>query len=107
MELFTSLYENTKHAGYSLDENKKRYIINTIPQLDERGHEILFFLIRMYHIQQSRDITFNLPYQTAVTSDGIDCNLENFPDQLQHMLYLFTSMHENYIKNERTRSIPL
>lgn len=107
MELFSSLYENTKHVSSFLDDNKKRYIINTIPYLDERGHEILFFLIRMFHIQQSRDINFNLPYQTFVAKDGIDCNLENFPLQLQHMIYLFTSMHENYIKNERTRTQPV
>jgi hypothetical protein len=105
MELFSSLYDNTKHISSSLDDQRKRYVINTIPQLDERGHEILFFLIRMYHIQQSKEINFNLPYQTAVTSEGIDCNLENFPDQLQHMIYLFTSMHENYIKSERTRVV--
>lgn len=103
MELFSSLYDNTKHISASLDDQKKRYIVNTIPQLDERGHEILFFLIRMFHIQQLKEINFNLPYQTAITAEGIDCNLENFPDQLQHMIYLFTSMHENYIKSERTR----
>jgi hypothetical protein len=103
MELYTSLYENTKHICGSLDESKRKYIINAIPQLDERGHEIIFFLVRMFHIQQSKDITFNLPYQISVITEGIDCNLENFPDQLQHIIYLFTSMHENYIKNEKTR----
>lgn len=103
MELYTSLYENTKHISGSLDETKKKYIINTIPHLDERGHEIIFFLVRMFHIQQSKDITFNLPYQINVITEGIDCNLENFPIQLQYIIYLFTSMHENYIKNERTR----
>ena len=107
MELFSSLYENTKHSINPLDESKKRYIVTTIPQLDERGHEILFFLVRMYHIQQTRDINFNLPYQTAVSVDGISCDLENFPTQLQHMIYLFTSMHENFIKSERTRAQPV
>jgi hypothetical protein len=104
MELFSSLYENTKHSITPLDDSKKRYVVSTIPQLDERGHEILFFLIRMYHIQQTRDINFNLPYQTAVSTEGINCDLESFPLQLQHMIYLFTSMHENYIKSERNRT---
>ena len=107
MELFTSLYDNTKHISSLLDEDKKRYIIQTIPALDERGHEILFFLVRMFHIQQSKEINFNLPYQTAVGQEGIECDLENFPRQLQHMIYLFTSMHENYIKSERFRNQPI
>jgi hypothetical protein len=103
MELFHSLYENTKHLIAPLDESKKKYIVNTIPQLDERGHEILFFIIRLYQINQSREINFNLPYDTALNTDGLECDLEKFPHQLQHMIYLFTSMHENYIKSERTR----
>lgn len=104
MELFTSLYDNTKNISSMLDDDKKRYITQTIPQLDQRGHEILFFLIRMFHIQQLREINFNLPYQTTVGKDGIECDLENFPRQLQHMIYLFTSMHENYIKSEQSRN---
>ncbi len=103
MELFSSLYDNTKHVTSLLEEDKKRYIIQTIPQLDERGHEILFFLIRMFHIQQSREITFQLPFDTVVGKEGIECDLENFPRQLQHMIYLFTSMHDNYIRSEKSR----
>ena len=103
MELFTSLYENTKHLVVPLDDAKKRYIVHTIPQLDERGHEIMFFIIRLFQINQSKEINFNLPYDTNLISDGLECDLESFPNQLQHMIYLFTSMHENYIKSEMTR----
>ena len=105
MELFSSLYENTKHIMTRLEEPKKKYIVNTIPQLDERGHEILFFIIRLYQINQSHEINFNLPYDTTLITEGLECDLDKFPQQLQHMIYLFTSMHENYIKSERSRFV--
>jgi len=106
MELYQSIYENTKHMSHPLDEIQKANVIQMIPKLDQKGHETLFFLIRMFHNQQSQDITFQLPYQaTLISSSGKDISFDllNFPNQLQHMIYLFTRMHYDYISYELIR----
>jgi hypothetical protein len=104
MELFNSLRENTKNITTPLDETQKIYVITTIPKLDQKGHDTLFFLIRMFHNQQSKDITFTVPYQKSVNEAGdIEFDLTNFPPSLQHMTYMFTRMHYEYITSETLR----
>jgi len=106
MELYQSIYENTKESKIELNEEQKQTIIQLIPKLDQRGHDLLFFLIRTYHNQQAQDITFVLPYQTTpseLSGEDVEFNLSNFPCQLQHMVFLFTKMHYDYITYEGNR----
>ena len=106
MELYQSIYENTKHMTQPLDDQQQLNVIQLIPKLDQKGHDLLFFLIRMYHNQQSQDITFQLPYQSSISdvvSKDVEFDLIHFPIQLQHMVYLFTRMHYEYISYESIR----
>ena len=106
MELYQSIYENTKHMTQPIDEAQKNNVILLIPRLDQKGHDLLFFLIRTFHNQQSQDITFQLPYQSTpqdANGKDIEFDLLNFPPQLQHMVYLFTRMHYDYISYESIR----
>ena len=106
MELYQSIYDNTKHLTTVLDDIKKLNIIQIIPKLDQKGHDLLFFIIRMYHNQQSQDITFSIPYQSTTnssTKEDIEFDLNIFPLHLQHMIYLFTRMHYDYISYESIR----
>ena len=110
MELYQSLYENTKNITSELDGVKQSYVVSLIPKLDQKGHDLLFFLIRMYQNQQSHDITFQLPYQSSITNDSqsksthdIEFNLTKFPPQLQHMINMFVKMHYEYLSYESLR----
>lgn len=109
MELYQSIYENTKHMMTPLDDTQKANVIQLIPRLDQKGQDLLFFLIRMYHNQQSQDITFQLPYQSGSQDSAdssckdVEFDLTVFPTQLQHMVYLFTRMHYDYISYESNR----
>jgi hypothetical protein len=103
MELYTSLYENTKNIKSPLEDDKKAVLLQTIPKLDEKGHEIMFFLIRMYHIQQVKDVTFGIPYDSTVQTNRVEFDLDKFPTQLQHMLYMFAHMHYEYLSYEQQR----
>jgi hypothetical protein len=104
MELFQSLYENTKNIQTKLEDHKNRYIIQTIPKLDEKGHETIFFLIRMFNINQVNDVTFSIPYESAEKSGEIEFDLDKFPNHLQQMLYMFVQMHYEYLSYESTRN---
>lgn len=107
MELFNSLYENTKNVTSTLDDSKKNFIIQTIPTLDTKGHEILFFLIRMFNIQQTRDITFSHPYESKLINDAddqLEFNLDKLPNHLQHIIFMFVGMHLSYLQSEKART---
>lgn len=103
MELYQSLYENTKNILIPLTDVQKAYIIHTIPKLDHKGHELLFFLIRIFHNDQEQNVSFQLPYQSSSTSDDVEFDLMNFPLQLQHMIHMFVRMHYEYISYEQSR----
>jgi hypothetical protein len=103
MELFQSLLDNTKHCTVPLDDSQKMYVIQTIQKLDPKGHEIIFFLIRMYHNQQSNEVTFTNPYQAKSVSAGVEFDLLNFPPALQHMIYKFVRLHYELITYETLR----
>jgi hypothetical protein len=104
MELYNSLHENSKHIASSLDDAKKAYLLSTIPKLDEKGHETIFFLIRMHHLHQVREITFDIPYESMAHTDQVTFDLDKFPTQLQHMLYMFVQMHFEYLAYEAART---
>jgi len=105
MELYKSLYENTKNIISELESEKQYNVISLIPKLDQKGHELLFFLIRMFHNQQSHDVSFQLPYQSSTNAikKDIEFDLSKFPAQLQHMIHMFVKMHYEYLSYETLR----
>jgi hypothetical protein len=105
MEIFNSLYMNTKNINTPLEDIQKQNIVQLIPKLDQKGHDLLFFLIRMYHNQQAKEITFSVPYQTGTNDkNDIEFDLCNFPNHLQHIIHMFVRMHYEYISYETSRS---
>ena len=106
MEIFNILYMNTKNISTALDEVQKQNIIQLIPKLDQKGHDLLFFLIRMYHSKELKDITFQLPYHSSTTDkpNDIEFDLKDFPIHLQHIIYMFVRMHYEYISYETSRT---
>ena len=45
MDLYNHIYENTKHNIMELNDDEKQTIIDLIPKLDQKGHDLLYFLI--------------------------------------------------------------
>ncbi len=104
MEIFNSLYLNTNNIHTALNDGEKQNIIHLIPKLDQKGHDLLFLLIRMYHDRQSKEVTFTLPYQSNDDkTNNIEFDLNNFPNHLQHIIHMFVRMHYEYISYESSR----
>ncbi len=104
MELYHSLYENTKNLTCELSEPQVEKVLEIIPKLDPRGHEILFFLIRFFHNQQNKDVSFQLPYQAKQMEEKqFSFDLKLFPAQLQNMVHMFVRMHYEYLNHEQLR----
>jgi hypothetical protein len=104
MELYQSLYENTKNIKSKLEDHQIRNMLSTIPKLDEKGQETIFFLIRMFNINQVKDFTFNIPYESSEKKGEIEFDLDKFPNHLQQMLYMFVQMHYEYLSYETSRN---
>ena len=107
MEIYQSLYENTKNITMMLDESQITYVTMIIPKLDQKGHELVFFLIRMFNNQQSKDVTFQLPYNARQEDNKVTFDLNKFPIQLQHMIHMFVRMHYEYTEDAKKRPLIL
>ena len=105
MEIYQSLYENTKNINTMLDETQINYVTSIIPKLDIKGHELVFFLIRMFYNQQSKDVTFQLPYNAKQEEQKVTFDLNKFPIQLQHMIHMFVRMHFEYTEDVKKRPV--
>ena len=104
MELYQSLFENTKNLTSELTDAQLDKILEIIPKLDQKGQELLFFLIRFFHNQQTKDVSFQLPYQSKQLEENkFEFNLKVFPAQLQNMVHMFVRMHYEYIYSEQLR----
>ena len=105
MEIFQSLYENTKNITLVLDDIQINYVTTIIPKLDQKGHDLVFVLIRLFNNQQSKDVTFQLPYQSYQDEKKVIFDLTKFPVQLQHMIHMFIRMHYEYTEDAKKRPV--
>ena len=99
MEIYNSLYTNTKNITTPLNELQKKTIIQLIPKLDQKGHELLFLFIRIYHNQQEKDISLS----TLENKNDVQFDLDSFSNHLQHIINMFVRMHYEYISYELSR----
>lgn len=98
------LYENLikKSPSCDLTTKEKEDFVKRCKNLDDEGHEIIYALIRCYHIKNNPNTSFvNLPYdgKTRKNSDMV-FSLEKLPLTLKQILYRFLEIHEQKMKEE-------
>jgi hypothetical protein len=86
--LFDQLYPNNGDDIQVLDTNTKEVILQKIKHMNEYEHEIVFALIRAYHIQHEQ-IHCILPYNGKHQKKGIKFDFDCFPPPLQHVIFQF------------------
>jgi hypothetical protein len=75
-----------------LTTEEKEYIITNIPLLSEQEHELIYAIIKTFHIDQSdvSDIPpFVVPFRGKRFKKGLRFDLEKLPLQLQCLLKSF------------------
>jgi len=97
------LYDNLSRNIPTIDLTlaQKRLFVKRIEKIDQNGHELVYALIRMYQVENREDISFTIPYEGIITPEtGINFNIDNLPIQLKHILFKFSEVHIEKMKEE-------
>jgi hypothetical protein len=72
---------------------QKQAIMNNIKKINTQGYEYIYGLIISYYIDQNKKNAETIPYEGKQLKTGVKFNLEDLPDKLQKLIYLFIEKH--------------
>lgn len=103
--LYTNLSKDLKSKPLSAAAEKK--LLSNIAQLDSKGMELIYALIKAYEKQQSssddKSSSFNplsIPYAGIINASSITFDLNNFPIPLKNIINTFVIKHIETMKEE-------
>ena len=85
----------------SLTKTQKQKFVEIIKKLDKKGFELVYALIRVYHMNTGNPGSFIIPYKGRKLQEGIKFDLGSLPDKLQQILFLFVGRHLEKMKEEQ------
>ena len=89
-----------KLENIDLKIEEKKEFINDIKKLDSYSQELFYTLIRYYQMNNHDGIqSINLPYNAKKLKSGYKFDLDNFPEHLKQMLYLFIKKNKESYRN--------
>jgi hypothetical protein len=100
--LYSSLCRETENKG--LTKTQKTKFVEIIKKLDKKGFELVYALIRVYHMDTGNPGSFIIPYKGRKLQKGIKFDLQSLPDKLQQILFLFVEKHREKMKEEQKLS---
>ena len=85
------LYETLKKDEFKeLSEDEKDDLFEKIKALSEEKQEIVYALIKVYHMEENRiTISNELPYNGKILKNRLKFDLDSLPSKLQYILKLF------------------
>lgn len=85
------LYETLKKDEFKeLSEDEKDDLFEKIKMLSEEKQEIVYALIKVYHMEENRiTISNELPYNGKILKNRLKFDLDSLPSKLQYILKLF------------------
>ena len=101
--LYTVFYK--KSIDKDLNKAEKKEFLEKIQQLDDKGYELAFVLIKIYSDSHSTKMEDIVPYSGICTGRDIKFEYKNIPFRLRQMLYKFITAHIETMEenNKRTR----
>lgn len=84
-----------------LTKTQKQKFVEIIKKIDKKGFELVYALIRVYHMNTGNPGSFIIPYKGRKLQKGIKFDLDSLPDKLQQILFLFVGRHLETMKEEQ------
>ena len=73
---------------------QKTELLKFIKQIDDKGAELVYTLIRHHEKQNSALTIYSIPFDGLyLDKESIQFDLEKFPDQLNKIIYNFVILH--------------
>lgn len=101
------LYQTLKKSEGTKDfsATERDQFITKIKSLDERGHELMYVLIRLYE-QENESTILEFPYESKLSKSELKFSFDAIPVRLKHILNKFIDLHISKMdeENEMTKS---
>ena len=99
LPLYEILFKETSNEDLTTKE--KDEFMKIIKNIDQKGFEIVYALIRIFQLENNEDkSTFKIPYGGKFVKDDLNFNLNDLPLQLKQILYKFLLLHIKTMKDE-------
>ena len=102
----TNLYNSLKNESSSSNDviTKEKFIKN-VNDLDERGQEMFYVIIKIHQMENKKEGLDQLPYESKFVSSKLRLDFEKLPNTLKHILSKFMEMHIKSIEEEKQRPV--
>ena len=90
--LYDNLIKDIEPNVEPLNKAKKEKLISDIKLLDNNGHELIYTLIKVHHIENDEQ-DYKLPYGMKSLKLGLRTDINQLPYTLQHIINNFVKLH--------------
>jgi hypothetical protein len=102
MSLIT-LYNSLKNDSRELVFSKETFL-NLVSDLDEKGQEMFYVIIKLHQLETKRESLDQLPYEAKFVSSKLRFDYEKIPHELRTVLFKFMEMHISSMEDEKNRN---
>lgn len=97
--LYDSLSKDILNKDLSIKQ--KNDFINNVKNIDNTGSELIYALIKVYHIQNiDEKNTIILPFEGEYLNNEIKFDLDKLPNKLKQILFKFLQIHTKTMKED-------
>ena len=85
--LYDVLVKDLIDEDLSIDNKKE--LMELIPTIDDKGHQNIFALIRMYGLKTNSGQIFEIPYDGQKTNKQVKFTLDKLPNIIKQMILIY------------------
>ena len=104
--LYDNLNQQTENISETLTPDEKGILSDNIKNIDDDGHKIIYALIRYFQFKHFQNNGVELPYSSKKQKVGYKFDIDHLPQQLQQILFLFSKIHLNKMKEDENLHTP-
>lgn len=108
--LYSSLSQDVPSTD--LSAKQKTELLKLIKNIDNDGVERIYVLIKIFQVENSKEKNIlGIPFNGKYIKTDLEFDLNEFPNELKHIIYKFVKIHtvtmdeEKYISKNREISL--
>jgi hypothetical protein len=101
----STLYNSLKKESDDLIPPGKEKFFKSVLELDEKGQEMFYVIIKLHQRENKKESLDQLPYDSKFVSSKLRLDYDKLPNDLRSILAKFMEMHISSMEEEKRRSV--
>jgi hypothetical protein len=93
--IISKLNENNVDINTPVTNENKIKFTEFVKSSQQNVHEFIYMLIKVHQLKSDNLSSTNLPFNGKEQKSGLKFDIDNLPNQLQHILLYFNQMQES------------